>query len=264
MKLLVVLFAFVAYATAQAPVVEIEHPEVITYKNGTVCEFCEMGIDMSLEETGILIEHGKAAKSYPWWKIPFNEDDSFMYLWIDKDASVEEQQFKVVSLHYEELIGPVKLHPYFNTPHGTTMHKKFFDRHAGLEVFYNCSKEPSGIYVLTMNLTIEFEGYSPPVSVRWTKECLGNSPPQPDDGWNGAQIFFFTVFILTCVFCVAGCGYNYVQREKQGLDMVPGIDMMRKCKNVLFPERRYTPQMDYNSAPGGSDNEYGATYQTNL
>jgi len=85
-------------------------------------------------------------------------------------------------------------------------------------------------------------------------------------GWSTAGIFFFSVFIIIVVFCVAGCGYNFIKNEKTGFDVVPGASYYRACYEKVFPVKHYTPQLDTHSdIKDSSAKSYGSTtYQDNL
>lgn len=104
-----------------------------------------------------------------------------------------------------------------------------------------------------------------PVTVQIKKQCLPFvAPPVPSNAWTGAGIFFFLVFILTLLSCVGGCGFNYISRGKTGWEIVPGAVYMSACLGKCVREPRYTPQMDYDTPVGESQDHYGATYQADL
>lgn len=229
--------------------------------NETVCTDCEMGLDAGHEVKGQLIQHGVATQAFALYIANEEKFSEIFYLWLDDESTRESQDFDIVSLSVVKGLKNIK--PYYKLPEGKTFYQRSTKKEAQIDIVYNCSGKAKPSFH-TLNLTLVFPPSTKPVSVSWEKICDGGPDAHHGDGWSGAMIFFFTVFILTLVFCVAGCGYNYVQREKQGVEMIPGIDAMRKAKTMLFPERRYTPQMNYDTAPGGDDNEYGATYQTNL
>lgn len=82
-------------------------------------------------------------------------------------------------------------------------------------------------------------------------------------GMGATSVFFLVVFILTMIGCVVGCGINYIQQGKTGIEIIPGAVTCFSCVGKLVREPRYTPQMDYDTAIGDSD-RFGASYQTNL
>ena len=133
--------------------------------------------------------------------------------------------------------------------------------------------EQSTEFTGVVNITIELPGYSD-VTFSLEKICLPPLPPRsptpapPADGeWGPGSIFFFTVFILTMVFCIVGCGINYVQQGKTGLEIIPGASTCVGFLGKLFRQPRYTPQMDYDAPVGGqgtSNERFGASYQTDL
>jgi hypothetical protein len=101
--------------------------------------------------------------------------------------------------------------------------------------------------------------------VNKTCKPVTNDPPA-SGGWTTAGIFFFSVFIIVIVFCVAGCGFNFVKNEKTGFDVVPGATYYRACYEKMFPAKQYTPQLDTHSDhKDSSATAYGSTtYQNDL
>jgi len=141
---------------------------------------------------------------------------------------------------------------------------------ADLVVSYVCPKVPTNYTVL---LTIYFpDTDDDPITATWEKHCFPAPPAAPtkaDEGWSTAGILFFTVFMITLVFCVLGCGYNYVQQGRAGADIIPCISVFRACKAKAQGDRGYSPQMDYTSADkvrasDGGDGAYGSVYHTDL
>lgn len=134
-----------------------------------------------------------------------------------------------------------------------------------IRVDYNCKDQGKLSFTNVLNMTIGFPNSSwDNITFEWRKVC----GPVPDEGWNSAAIFFFTVFILCLVLCVVGCLYNYVQQNRTGCDVIPGIDIYRNCFQRIegcfgrcFKEPRYTPQINYDNP---IESDYGASYQTNL
>jgi hypothetical protein len=117
-----------------------------------------------------------------------------------------------------------------------------------------------------VNVTIGLPGYAD-VTFELEKRCFPHITPTPEKepgGWSPASIFFFTVFVLTMVFCIVGCGINYVQRGKTGLEIVPGATTFAECMGKVFRQPRYTPQMDYDAPVGGPTERFGTSYQTDL
>jgi len=106
-----------------------------------------------------------------------------------------------------------------------------------------------------------------PFSWNITKTCMPptNDPPA-SGGWTTAGIFFFSVFIIVVVFCVGGCGFNFIKNEKTGFDVVPGASYYRSCYEKVFPAKQYTPQLDTHSdIKDSSAKSYGSTnYQSDL
>jgi len=113
-----------------------------------------------------------------------------------------------------------------------------------------------------VNVTLELPGYAN-VTFELEKRCFPNLTPTPEKekGWSPASVFFFTVFVLTMVFCIVGCGVNYVQKGKTGLEIIPGATTCVECLGKVFRQPRYTPQMDYDAPVGGAP---GTSYQTDL
>jgi len=137
-----------------------------------------------------------------------------------------------------------------------------------LTIDWRCANEGK-VFDGTVNITIGLFGYSD-VTFSLDKKCfplIMPTPAPPTPGWGAGSIFFFTVFILTMVFCIVGCGINYVQQGKTGLEIIPGASTCVACLGKVFRQPRYTPQMDYDAPVGGqgSGNErFGASYQTDL
>lgn len=148
---------------------------------------------------------------------------------------------------------------------------------ADLVVDYTCPNKDYSNY--TIVLTITFPGSeSKTVNATWVKHCFPRHSPTPapaakvEGGWSTTGIVFFTGFMLTLVFCVLGCGYNYVQQGRSGTDIIPCIGVFRACKDKVSGGggTDYSPQMDYTSADGerasgdGGDGAYGSVYQSDL
>jgi len=101
-----------------------------------------------------------------------------------------------------------------------------------------------------------------PINLEWLKICNYDPvKPDVDKGSSGFEDFCLVVFILSTIFCVGGCGYNYMSRGRSGMEIVPLYSTVSKwcCKG----ERRYSPRMDYDT-PIGDDDSYGASYQADL
>jgi hypothetical protein len=132
-----------------------------------------------------------------------------------------------------------------------------------LTMNWHCTN-PKGYYGI-VNVTIELPGYAD-VTFELAKRCLAHivPTPDPDGGWPAASVFFFIVFILTMVFCIVGCGINYVQKGKTGIEIIPGATTCVECMGKVFRQPRYTPQMDYDAPVGGPTERFGASYQTDL
>jgi len=139
-----------------------------------------------------------------------------------------------------------------------------------LTIDWTCAPEAkqfNGIVEVYIALT----GYSE-IVFSLNKTCFPHithppTPGAPSTGWGAGSIFFFTVFILTMVFCIVGCGINYVQQGKTGLEIIPGASTCVACLGKLFRQPRYTPQMDYDAPVGGQatgNERFGASYQTDL
>jgi len=45
------------------------------------------------------------------------------------------------------------------------------------------------------------------------------------------------VFLVTTIFCVLGCGYNYVIRGLKGMEMIPCISYFRRCCAKVRPTK---------------------------
>jgi len=125
-------------------------------------------------------------------------------------------------------------------------------------------RNPLGLMGL-VNVTIALPG-SPNVTFTLEKRCFPHISPTPEKptGWSPASVFFFTVFILTTVFCIVGCGVNYVQKGKTGIEIIPGATTCVDCMSRVLRRPRYTPQMDYDAPVGGPTERFGGSYQTDL
>jgi len=136
-----------------------------------------------------------------------------------------------------------------------------------LTIDWRCANEGKA-YDGVVNVTIGVSGYAD-ITFSLDKKCFPVFSPTPEspEGWGAGSIFFFTVFILTMVFCIVGCGINYVQQGKTGLEIIPGASTCVACMGKLFRQPRYTPQMDYDAPVGGQahgNERFGASYQTDL
>lgn len=131
-----------------------------------------------------------------------------------------------------------------------------------LQIRYTgCPSDPGKSNRFPIFATVNIPGANP-IQLNWQKECTTDKPVYHPAGWSGFETFCFVVFILTLVFCVAGCGYNYLSRGRSGTEIIPCWNVIQRyfcCKG----ERRYSPRMDYDT-PIGDDDNYGASYQADL
>jgi len=109
---------------------------------------------------------------------------------------------------------------------------------------------------------IELPGFQDAI-FKMERSC-GSPTPATPEGWSAGAIFFFTIFILTLVFCLVGCFVNYAQRGKTGLEIVPGATAFVDCIDRVRRQPRYTPQMDYNAPVSDSKEKFKTSYQADL
>eukprot|EP00164_Ancoracysta_twista_P013189 GFYU01020969.1.p2 GENE.GFYU01020969.1~~GFYU01020969.1.p2 ORF type:complete len:104 (+),score=27.15 GFYU01020969.1:385-696(+) len=53
-------------------------------------------------------------------------------------------------------------------------------------------------------------------------------------GWSPFGIFVFVVFIITLISCIIGCGYNFKVKGRTGVEIIPGIDIMRRGRDRCY------------------------------
>lgn len=222
--------------------------------NNSLAYFVEMGV---FAGTPSIIKNGKSDPNVlsldgRWVTTNF-------YLWLNGNAPTTKLPFHVLSNNFRDSKS------YMDTLWSKT--HDFIKPHRGgslldtqIQVTYNCKDLGEESHRVRLQMTLGFNGSYDNITFRWRKTC----GPIESDGWSSAGIFAFTVFILLLVFCGVGCVYNYVQQNRTGCDVIPGITIWRECFNKCFNKGpRYSPQMDYEN-PGNDDGEYGVSYQTNL
>jgi len=216
-----------------------------------------------------VIKNGNATK------VPDHELELYtvFYAWLDAAHEVSNcsgiHNWTVVKIDYPALI--------------TAEHKQEGDGRAlplnasnvtneALTIDWKCTNQGKEFHGI-VNITIGIGGDTQYSDIIFSvdKTCFPHLTPTPEPpkntGWGAGSIFFFTVFILTMVFCIVGCGINYVQQGKTGLEIIPGASTCVACMGKLFRQPRYTPQMDYDAPVGGQapgNERFGASYQTDL
>lgn len=229
--------------------------------NGTLPYFLQMG---TIDGSPTLVVNGIPDYSYV---VDGTKDESDFFIWLGPTAPIDSMIFHHLKNNFRnpENLGHMKAHWL---THGNVVHPH---RGGGLldsyiRIIYSCEEDRKEAISSQLNMTIGFPNTTwDNITIKWRKVC----GPRGDDGWNSASIFFFTVFLLGLVLCVVGCLYNYVQQNRTGCDVIPGIDIYRNCFQRVegcfgrcFKEPRYSPQVDYDNPIDDSD--YGASYQTNL
>jgi len=86
-----------------------------------------------------------------------------------------------------------------------------------VQLHFHCLK--SGL--ADVHVEISFGGHFYPCDYAFTYECLSGGI----SGGDGGGMMSFILFVLICVACVGGCGYNFKVHGKQGIDAVPGIEI---------------------------------------
>lgn len=192
-----------------------------------------------LIDKGVAVQHSKKFEDVEYYTI--------IYFWLLADAPKNTQNFTANFTSAVKIRSIQKYAPIHPVDAQLTE----------LQIRYiNCDEDDSGTY--PVEATITPLGYDD-IKLDWLKECLPENKPYVDSGgMSGAEKFFLVVFILITVFCVAGCGYNYISRGRSGWEVIPFHDYLC-CKN----QRRYSPRMDYDQ-PIGDDDSYGASYSADL
>jgi hypothetical protein len=189
---------------------------------------------------------------------PTLEKDSTYYMWLNPDIPttlnfvlLPIQSDNTVSVGVQALTEPETLNNTFPN---------------GIKLRWNCLTSKAATTSVRVTIDIHFQDL---YEFNVTKTCPDKPADGPNGGWSTTGIFFFCVFLIIVVFCVAGCGYNFVKNEKTGFDVVPGATYYRSCYEKIFAPKRYTPQMDnYDTTTGGASSggkSYGSTsYQDQL
>jgi hypothetical protein len=202
----------------------------------------------------ILIKGGIATPGQAMWV----ETDwsNTIFFWLLPTATMDTQPFSV-DVASKDFRNFRKIDKYF------PMDKQTEKNVSMVQIQYIGCKDVAENKTFHMTADVKLTGF-PDVNLAWGFQCSNHNKPSliPDDGWSPFGTFCFVVFILTLVFCVAGCGYNYISRGRSGTDIIPCWNYIERylcCKH----EKRYSPQMDYDQ-PIGDDDSYGASYQADL
>jgi len=197
-----------------------------------------------LIDQGVAVQHSRKFDDFEYYTI--------IYFWLLDGAPQKTQNFtanltSVVLIRSVEKNAPI--HPV--DAQLTELQIRYLD----------CELEETGTY--PVGATITPLGYDA-IELDWMKVCLPGTDPFVDggDGMSGVAKFFLVVFILITIFCVAGCGYNYVSRGRSGWEVIPfhNFFVTYLCCKI---QRRYSPRMDYDQ-PIGDDDSYGASYSADL
>lgn len=210
-----------------------------------------------------LLLHGK-----PHMVLSEHKLASTIVLDLEKDCEIPEEKVVV------QAIGITKVNSTGSKKGGLTVVGEFVEKDpqdgsgmlsvGGITEYrleYNC---PTGQGFEVYNVSITWDFPSPKkyhnVTTVIEKWCFPHNPPdEPSNGWTDTGVFFLCVFLVTLVLCFIGCGYNYVQLNKTGWEIVPCIHLCGRFSNA-----RYQPQMMSTTDYDSHDNAYGATVQTNL
>jgi len=198
--------------------------------------------------------------------IPDDHETSAFYIWIPKSYSyiTPYQQFAITNTYFDsdfmdttfKLMKGDKAHTS-TSPAGTPY----------LLVTYRCVSPPD-VSQAELNFTIATGWGTQGTVVSFVKKCNSHVEPNgPSDSgsssaWSPFGIFAFTVFILILVWCLVGCGYNYVAKDQRGADAIPGINLYRSIYHKCFPSPKYTPQTDYNYSERDTPDYGGTSYQS--
>jgi len=223
-----------------------------------------------VSESGTLLVPDLVHKNVPNPNGTFIDDDaehSAFYIWIPKSyaAVTPYQQFSIVpgSFNYDSryMVAQMKVQKGDKARSSTNPSGTPF-----ILVTYLCTSPPE-ISESPLNLSISY-GWQQPVTVSWIKRCDASKTPggggggESSSAWSPFGIFAFTVFILILVWCLVGCGYNYVAKDARGADAIPGITLYRSIYYKCFPSPKYTPQTDYNYSEKETPDYGGTSYQS--
>jgi len=190
---------------------------------------------------------------------PADETQSEYYMWLAPYSVLKDLNFNFLPVTSDKSIVAVGIR--------ATNPSKFLNTSVsnGFYLSWTCLTITQAVTSVRVSIDINFERN---LEFNVTKTCPERNGPSSPPGWSTAGIFFFVVFLIIVVFCVAGCGYNFVKNEKTGCDVVPGASYYRSCYEKVFPPKRYTPQMDnYDTTTSASSSgkSYGSTaYSDNL
>ena len=192
--------------------------------------------------------------------LPATQSESIYYLYLDaaNDAGVLPQQYYDVEFTFDTNVMQA---PDVDDQGANSA--PYVGAAVPLTVTWNCIATASNSPV---TMTIRY-GWVFTINVKLMKNCIIEEDDGGSPGWSAAGIFFFTLFILCLVLCLAGAGWNYWREEKRGWEIVPLYVTMRnlydRCRGV---NTNWTPQMDTNSRVTNYSNfdDSGSSYQSNL
>lgn len=178
-----------------------------------------------------------------------------LFLWLNAKATMQTQDFNAVisadsGLTVKAIAKNAPMHVF---PGNNTF--------AEVQIRYTCPADLSTKKRFRITLDLGIIGYNP-VQAIWQKDCSANAGPTFNPpGMSGTEQFFLAIFIIGCVLCVGGCGYNYISRGKSGVEIIPFYHLLERyicCRK----ERPYNAGMSYDETIG--DDAYSAQYQTDL
>lgn len=205
-------------------------------------------------EGKLLVENGRVVDDLSL-AVPDDEDELTIYVYMDLlTPGNGTQQYDAVA-DFDDVMLQVGLDPFNGvvSPKGSAVKMK---------VHLDCDPAYRG-KELTSAVTITFIFPFAEGGVKYVDAAFDFSKTCPHytsgGGWSGAGIFFFTVFILTLVFCVAGCAINRLHFHKSGADIIPGMPLYRKCLGGGDGADVYSPQADLESTgPAAGGGDYGS------
>jgi len=180
-----------------------------------------------------------------------------VYLWLNSQATMQTQDFNAVvsadpGLTVKAVTKNAPMH-VFPFPKNTT--------YAEVQIRYTCPADVSAKKRFGITLDLAVIGYTS-VQAKWQHDCSAPAGPTFNPpGMSGTEQFFLAIFIIGCVLCVGGCGYNYISRGKSGVEIIPFYHLLERyicCRK----ERPYNAGMSYDETIG--DDAYSAQYQTDL
>lgn len=207
------------------------------------CDYPSLNVGTTTSVTNIMSQNVPVSQFY---LADTKTSDTTFYMWLAPNSSATIQSFGIANLSFSGPITNVLPSLIGSRNYVSVWKDGTLFPTAGLIFKYSCPDEtslktdtPSQITVI---LDLHWQTLNP--NITWSKVCPGREAP--GSGWTAAGVFFFVLFIIGTVSCVAGCGYKYTVEKATGWEILPGITYYRQCyQSVCAGDQiKYTPQDD--------------------